>query len=54
MFLDDPEGATDGVPERAELPSGVVTMLTNCYSPSCGEGPQCYAYGCPRKVLFPP
>lgn len=54
MFLDDPEGATDGVPERAELPSGVVTMLTKCYSPSCGEGPECYAYGCPRKVLFPP
>ncbi|EDR14514.1 uncharacterized protein LACBIDRAFT_305175 [Laccaria bicolor S238N-H82] len=51
MFLDDPEGATDGVPERAELPSGVVTMLTKCYSPSCGEGPECYAYGCPRKGL---
>lgn len=38
--------------ERAELPTGVVTIMTGCYSPSCSaedwEG--CYAHGCPRKV----
>lgn len=37
--------------ERAELPTGVVTIMTGCYSPSCSaedwEG--CYAHGCPRK-----
>ncbi|KAF8887321.1 CNH domain-containing protein [Infundibulicybe gibba] len=49
MFLDDQEGGSDAAPEREELPTGVVTMLTRCYSPSCGDGSPCYAYGCPRK-----
>ncbi|TRM58720.1 CNH domain-containing protein [Schizophyllum amplum] len=39
----------DGVEDRAELPTGVVTMLTKCYSPSCGEDNPCYCYSCPRK-----
>lgn len=46
MFLDDNEG--NG--EREELPTGVVTMLTRCYSASCADGVPCYAYACPRKV----
>lgn len=50
MFLDDQEGGSDATPEREELPTGVVTMLTRCYSPSCGDGGPCYAYVCPRKV----
>ncbi|KAJ7780269.1 CNH domain-containing protein [Mycena maculata] len=58
MFLDDAEGASDAPPEREELPTGVVTMLTKCYSPSCGDEMQCYSYGCPRKgnafVMAPP
>ncbi|KAJ6485700.1 signal transducer [Mycena sanguinolenta] len=49
MFLDDQEGGSDAAPEREELPTGVVTMLTKCYSPSCGDEVPCYAYGCPRK-----
>ncbi|KAJ7708817.1 Dbl-like domain-containing protein [Mycena rosella] len=49
MFLDDQEGTSDAAPEREELPTGVVTMLTKCYSPSCGDETQCYSYGCPRK-----
>lgn len=51
MFLDDQEG-TDAPPEREALPSGVVTILTKCYSLSCREGEEgpCYAYACPRKV----
>ena len=52
MFLDDQEGGSDAIPEREELPTGVITMLTRCYSPSCGDGISCYAYSCPRKVCF--
>lgn len=50
MFLDDQESGSDAIPEREELPTGVITMLTRCYSPSCGEGVVCYSYACPRKV----
>ncbi|KAG6901533.1 hypothetical protein C0995_010832 [Termitomyces sp. Mi166 len=46
-FLSDLMGVEDGVPE--ELPTGVVTMLTRCYSPGCAEGLPCYSYTCPRK-----
>ena len=50
MFLDDQEGGSDAPPEREELPTGVITMLTDCYSPGCGDGTPCYAYSCPRRV----
>ncbi|KAG6841126.1 hypothetical protein C0991_001695 [Blastosporella zonata] len=46
-FLSDVMPLDDGIPE--ELPTGVVTMLTRCYSPSCAEGMPCYSYVCPRK-----
>ncbi|KAG6829150.1 hypothetical protein H0H92_005555 [Tricholoma furcatifolium] len=46
-FLSDLMPVEDGVPE--DLPTGVVTMLTRCYSPSCTEGVPCYSYVCPRK-----
>ncbi|KAK0214906.1 CNH domain-containing protein [Armillaria fumosa] len=49
MFLDDLPGASDEPPERAELPTGVVTVLTKCYSPGCDEGTVCYSPRCPRK-----
>lgn len=52
MFLDDQEGGSGGVSEAEELPTGVITMLSRCYSPSCGEGVTCYAFGCPRKGRF--
>lgn len=52
MFLDDREGGSEMISEREELPTGVITMLTRCYSPSCGEGIPCYSYSCPRKVCF--
>jgi hypothetical protein len=51
MFLDDLDGGSDGVIERTELPTGVETILTKCYSASC-EGPGCYSFSCPRKVQF--
>ncbi|KAA1475511.1 Dbl-like domain-containing protein [Dentipellis sp. KUC8613] len=49
MFLDDQEGGADAVPEREELPTSVITVLTKCYSPSCVDGTPCYAYACPRR-----
>lgn len=53
MFLDDLDGGSDGVIERTELPTGVESILTKCYSASCdSEGPGCYSYSCPRKVPF--
>lgn len=46
MFLDDAETG-----ERVEYPSGVVTMLTKCYSIMCNEGTKpCYSYSCPLRV----
>lgn len=47
MFLEDDEGGSNA--PREALPTSVVTILSKCYSPSC-EGPDCYVYGCPRKV----
>lgn len=49
-FMGDQEGGSDAIMEQTELPTGVVTMLTRCYAPSCGDGSPCYAYACPRKV----
>ncbi|KAJ7035591.1 Dbl-like domain-containing protein [Mycena alexandri] len=49
MFLDDLEGPSDAAPDREELPTAVVTMLTKCYSPSCGEGVPCYSFSCPSR-----
>ncbi|KAF5373357.1 hypothetical protein D9615_007366 [Tricholomella constricta] len=48
-FMSDFIGGSDSEPEQEELPTGVVTMLTRCYSPSCGDGAPCYAYVCPRR-----
>ncbi|KAF9441660.1 Dbl homology domain-containing protein [Macrolepiota fuliginosa MF-IS2] len=46
MFLDEPQ-------DLVEIPGGVVTVLTKCYSPSCGKfyGGPCYSYSCPRRGL---
>lgn len=53
MFLDDnpgSEGATEQYRmEREELPTGVITLLTKCYAPSCQDGSPCYSYSCPRR-----
>ena len=56
MFLDDQEGGADRrdgeIREREELPTGVFTPLTKCYSPSCVEGQPyaCLSWSCPRRV----
>ena len=58
MFLDDAEGAgpSSSVPsgshDREELPTGVVTMLTGCYVPTCVDDEPCYAFSCPKRVSF--
>ena len=44
------EEGSERVVESAESPTGIMTMLTRCYSASCGEGIVCYSYTCPRKV----
>lgn len=51
MFLDDQDsGPSDGV-MKEELPTGVVTAMTQCYAPGCGEeGTVCYSPRCPRRV----
>jgi hypothetical protein len=46
------EEGSESIVESAELPTGITTMLTRCYSASCGEGIVCYSYTCPRKVYF--
>lgn len=53
MFLDDIEGASDSRVEQEELPTGVITLLTKCYSSSCDDENPCYSYACPRRVRLP-
>jgi len=36
--------------ERTELPTGIMTFLTKCYSPLCDGTMGCYANDCPRRV----
>lgn len=38
--------ASDDVP----LPSGVFTLLTDCYSPTCTRDRLCYSIACPRRL----
>jgi RHO1 GDP-GTP exchange protein 1/2 len=37
---------TDDIP----LPSGVFTLLTDCYSPTCSRDALCYSIACPRRL----
>lgn len=48
MFLDDNGDENPSLQE--ELPTGVVTMLTTCYVPTCGDEDSCYSFACPRRV----
>ena len=54
MFLDDQEGGSDARIEMEELPTGVVTYMTKCYTPCCVDGHPCYAFSCPRRVSTVP
>ncbi|KAI9323223.1 CNH domain-containing protein [Dichotomocladium elegans] len=36
---------------NSELPTGVFTVLTDCYSPTCSRNKPCYSVHCPRKTF---
>ncbi|KXN92394.1 Rho1 guanine nucleotide exchange factor 1 [Leucoagaricus sp. SymC.cos] len=36
--------------EEIPLPSGVFTLLTDCYSPTCSRDQLCYSIACPRRL----
>ncbi|PCH36385.1 CNH-domain-containing protein [Wolfiporia cocos MD-104 SS10] len=36
--------------DDAPLPSGVFTLLTDCYSPTCSRDQLCYSIACPRRM----
>lgn len=44
------EGMGSGDALTGELPKGVLTMATRCYSPSCTEDRRCYSPRCPYKA----
>ncbi|KAF9499652.1 CNH-domain-containing protein [Pleurotus eryngii] len=44
------EGALPSVDEITALPTGVFTLLTDCYSPTCSRDRLCYSIACPRRL----
>ncbi|KAJ7906080.1 RhoGEF Rgf2 [Mycena leptocephala] len=56
--FDGPAGLDAGVAtvteeegeEEAPLPSGVFTLLADCYSPTCSRDQLCYSIACPRRL----
>jgi hypothetical protein len=49
-FMGEMEGMGSGDALTGELPKGVLTMATRCYSPSCTEDRKCYSSRCPYKT----
>ncbi|KAJ7587999.1 CNH-domain-containing protein [Mycena floridula] len=45
-----PRRGSMGALEEDELPSGVFTLLTDCYSPTCSRDQLCYSIACPRRL----
>lgn len=43
-------GAADAGEDEYELPTGVFTLLTDCYSPTCTRERLCYSIACPRRL----
>ncbi|GAA6059873.1 hypothetical protein JCM10212_007078 [Sporobolomyces blumeae] len=41
---------TAGSVDDSPLPSGVFTLLTDCYSPTCTRDRLCYSIACPRRL----
>ncbi|KAG1555603.1 hypothetical protein G6F49_007012 [Rhizopus delemar] len=41
--------STDNEPQNIELPNGVYTPFTDCYSPTCKDESPCYSFGCPKR-----
>ncbi|GMK58140.1 hypothetical protein CspeluHIS016_0501720 [Cutaneotrichosporon spelunceum] len=42
--------AGDDSDDDDDLPNGVFTLLTDCYSPTCSREQLCYSINCPRRV----
>jgi hypothetical protein len=42
-------GADDDL-DADDLPMGVFTLLTDCYSPTCSRDNLCYSINCPRRL----
>ncbi|KIJ55760.1 hypothetical protein M422DRAFT_220565 [Sphaerobolus stellatus SS14] len=40
----------DALEEEDEFPTGVFTLLTDCYSPTCSRDRLCYSISCPRRL----
>lgn len=40
----------DGLDSEDDLPVGVFTLLTDCYSPTCSRDSLCYSINCPRRL----
>lgn len=36
--------------EHTQYPTGVFTLLTSCYSPTCARDRLCYSIACPRRL----
>ncbi|KAK7056393.1 RHO1 GDP-GTP exchange protein 2 [Paramarasmius palmivorus] len=45
-----PSVQKDASSDEVELPSGVFTLLTDCYSPTCSRDQLCYSIACPRRL----
>ncbi|WVQ84886.1 hypothetical protein IAT38_007049 [Cryptococcus sp. DSM 104549] len=43
-------GGLDGEEGEDDLPVGVFTLLTDCYSPTCSRDSLCYSINCPRRL----
>ena len=43
-LMDDDADADD------DMPTGVFTLLTDCYSPTCSRESLCYSINCPRRL----
>ncbi|CAG8441733.1 12332_t:CDS:10 [Cetraspora pellucida] len=44
------EDNTEDDSEESDLPNGVFTLLTDCYSPTCTRDNLCYSIICPRRL----
>jgi hypothetical protein len=45
-----PTDELDATSDDVMLPTGVFTLLTDCYSPTCSRDRLCYSITCPRRL----
>ncbi|PWN37923.1 CNH-domain-containing protein [Meira miltonrushii] len=49
-LLEPPESTPLAEDDEDALPTGVFTLLTDCYSPTCTRDRLCYSIACPRRL----